>query len=90
MQFSLNQVTHILGGSLEGDGEVKISALSNIEEGKPGTISFLSNPKYEPHIYTTNASAVIVRKDFEPKQVVNAALIRVDDPYLSFTALLEE
>ncbi len=90
MQFSLTQVTHILGGSLEGDGEVKINALSNIEEGKPGTISFLSNPKYEPHIYTTNASAVIVKKDFTPKQTITPALIRVDNPYLSFTALLEE
>ncbi len=90
MQFSLNQVAQILGGNLEGDGNIKITSLSNIEEGKPGTISFLSNPKYEPHIYSTKASAVIVKNDFTPKQTLSTTLIRVEDPYLSFTALLEE
>lgn len=90
MEFQLSQVALILNGNLEGDGNVTVNNLGKIEDAGPGSISFLSNPKYEQYLYTTRASAVIVKRDFQPKQPVATALIRVDDPYLSFTALLEE
>lgn len=90
MEFTLEQVAAILGGTIEGDKDIKIKTISNIEEGKSGSISFLANPKYEPFIYTTKASAVIVNDDFQPKENVNAALIRVKNAYTSFSTLLEE
>lgn len=80
----------MLNGSVEGNGSLVVSQLAKIEEGKPGTLSFLSNQKYEPFLYTTQASAVIVGKNFEPKKEYIPTLIRVDDPYLAFTALLEQ
>lgn len=89
MEFSLGQIAQLLNGVLEGDANLKVNKLSNIEEGTPGSISFLSNPKYEPFIYTTKATAVIVKNDFVARQQVSANIIKVDDPYLSFTALLE-
>jgi UDP-3-O-[3-hydroxymyristoyl] glucosamine N-acyltransferase len=64
--------------------------LAKIQDAKEGQIAFLSNPKYEQFIYTTNASAVIVKRDFQPKKEIGSSLIRVDDPYVSFTVLLEE
>jgi UDP-3-O-[3-hydroxymyristoyl] glucosamine N-acyltransferase len=64
--------------------------LAKIQDAKKGQISFLSNPKYEQYIYTTQASAVIVKKDFAPKKEITTTLILVEDPYTSFTALLEE
>ena len=90
MEFTINQVAAMLGGEVKGNGSEKINMLAKIQEAKKGQIAFLSNPKYEQYIYTTQASAVIVKKDFEAKKEVQPALILVDDPYLSFTALLEQ
>ena len=90
MEFTVSQIALLLGGEIQGDGEKKISMLAKIQEAKSGEISFLSNPKYEPYIYETKASAVIVNKDFKSRKELNTTLIKVDDPYSSFTVLLEE
>lgn len=90
MEFTIQQIAAMLGGEVKGDGNAKINMLAKIQDAKPGQIAFLSNPKYENFIYTTQASAVIVSKDFVPKKDVSAALIVVTDPYSSFTVLLEE
>ena len=63
MKFTADQIASILEGEIDGNPNVEVSNLSKIEEGKKGTLSFLSNPKYTPFIYTTNASIVIVNKD---------------------------
>jgi UDP-3-O-[3-hydroxymyristoyl] glucosamine N-acyltransferase len=90
MEFSINQVAAMLGGEVKGNGNAKINMLAKIQDAKEGQIAFLSNPKYEQYIYTTQASAVIVKKDFLPKKEIESTLILVEDPYISFTALLEE
>ena len=90
MEFTINQVAAMLGGQVKGNGEDKINMLAKIQEAKRGQIAFLSNPKYEQFIYTTQASAVIVKKDFQAKKDIQATLILVEDPYISFTALLEQ
>jgi len=90
MEFTINQIAEFLNGTVEGDGTIKIVNLAKIEEGEPGTLTFLANPKYAPFIYTTNASAVVINKDFVLTDTINATLIRVDDAYLSFTKLLDK
>ncbi|MEQ1586359.1 MAG: UDP-3-O-(3-hydroxymyristoyl)glucosamine N-acyltransferase [Cyclobacteriaceae bacterium] len=90
MEFSIAQIAAMLAGEVKGDGSAKINMLAKIQDAKKGQIAFLSNPKYEHFIYTTHASAVIVKKDFQAKKEITATLILVDDPYSSFTALLEE
>lgn len=90
MELTINDLARLLNGELEGDGSEKVFKIDKIQEGSRGGISFLSNPKYERYVYETNSSAVLVKRDFSPKKEVRAALIRVDDPYLSFTRLLEE
>lgn len=90
MEFTLNQLTELLHGELIGDGGIRIHSLGKIEEAEEGAITFLANAKYEQHIYSTKASAVIVSRDFTPQQGLRPALIRVDDPYGSFAILLEE
>ncbi len=89
MEFSISQIAAMLGGKITGDGSEKIGMLAKIQDAKKGHIAFLSNPKYEQFIYTTNASAVIVKKDFQAKKNISCTLILVDDPYSSFTTLLE-
>lgn len=90
MEFTVNQLAGILSGQVKGNGSEKITMLAKIQDAKRGQISFLSNPKYEQYIYTTQASAVIVSKDFVPRKELSTTLILVDDPYISFTRLLEE
>lgn len=90
MEFTIKQIALMLGGEVKGDESARVTMLGKIQDAKPGQIAFLANPKYEQFIYTTQATAVIVRKDFQPKKDINATLILVKDPYNSFTALLEE
>src|SRR5688572_17117528 len=90
MEFSVNQIAMMLGGEVKGNGNDKIKMLAKIQDAKQGQIAFLSNPKYEQYIYSTQATAVIVKKDFVSRKDITATLILVDDPYISFTRLLEE
>ena len=89
MKFTVQQVAEQLGGTVEGDGSQLVSNLAKIEEAQPGGLAFLANPKYETHLYTTAATAVIVAQDLALRQPVKAALIRVEDPYRAFSGLLE-
>ncbi|WP_439881731.1 UDP-3-O-(3-hydroxymyristoyl)glucosamine N-acyltransferase [Pontibacter sp. MBLB2868] len=89
MEFTVQQIADLLQGTVEGDNTVKVSTLAKIEEAKTGALAFLSNLKYEPFLYSTGASAVIVANSLELKKPVAAALIRVEDPYSSFSTLLQ-
>ncbi len=89
MEFTAQQIADLLHGSVEGDPQVKVNRLSKIEEGEPGSLTFLANPKYEEFIYSTNASLVIVDEQFVPEREVKANLIKVKDPYKSFAVLLD-
>jgi UDP-3-O-[3-hydroxymyristoyl] glucosamine N-acyltransferase len=89
MEFTARQIADILDGKVEGDPEVVVSRLAKIEEGLPGTMTFLANPLYTPHIYTTKASVIIVNEDFTPSQPIAGTLIRVENAYTSFAKLLE-
>lgn len=88
MQFSAQQIAELLKGTLEGEPGITISRLSKIEEGGPGSLSFLANPAYEQFIYKTTASLVIVNKDFAPSAPVKAALLRVESAEKAFAQLL--
>ena len=90
MEFTVQQIAGMLGGIVEGDPERKISTLAKIEEAGDNALAFLSNPKYESFIYNTAAAAIIVSHNLVLKKRIQAALIRVDDPYTSFSKLLEE
>lgn len=89
MEFTAKQIADAIQGILEGNPEVRVSNLSKIEEGLPGTLTFLANPKYTQFIYSTQASVVIINEDFRLDQPVNATLIRVKDAYSAFARLLE-
>lgn len=88
MEFTASQIAEALNGKVEGTNNVKVSNVAPIEAGKPGTLSFLSNPKYTEYIYTTRASIVIVNEDFEAEKPVDTTLIRVPDAYRAFATLL--
>ena len=64
MEFTVNQIAAMLGGEVRGNGNEKINMLAKIQDAKKGQIAFLSNPKYEQYLYTTQATAVIVKEGF--------------------------
>ena len=88
MKFTALQIAALLGGTVEGNPNAEVWNVAKIEEGAPGMLSFLANPKYTPYVYQTQSSVVIVNNDFEPKEPVSATLIRVADAYASFAKLL--
>ncbi len=90
MEFTVKQIAELLNGEVRGDETLIVNQLAKIEEGKQGDVSFLANEKYEPFLYTTQASVVIVSQNFEPKKELIATLITVENPYTAFTQLLEE
>ena len=90
MQISAKKLADLLGGIIEGDGDVIVSTASKIEEAESGSIAFLANPKYEEYAYTTKASILLVSKSFTPKEMVKPTLVRVDDVYHSVSILLSQ
>ena len=89
MEFRAKEIAEILGGTVEGNPEIKVTAFARIESGKPGSISFFANPKYEQYVYTSKADIIIVDKTFEPKEPVSATMVRVDNAYAAVAALLD-
>jgi UDP-3-O-[3-hydroxymyristoyl] glucosamine N-acyltransferase len=89
MKFTAIQISQILNGEITGNPEEVVSNLSKIEEGKKGSLTFLANPKYEPFVYTTKASIIIVNNSFIPEKEVSVTLIKVEDSYKAFSKLLE-
>lgn len=88
MKFTAAQIAEVLEGEIEGNPEIKVSDFAKIEEGKPGTLTFLHNPKYKNYIYKTDASICIVNSDFKPDKPVNPTLIKVKDAYAALGQLL--
>lgn len=89
MEFTAQQIAAALNGIVEGNPDVIISNLSKIEEGMPGTMSFLANPAYTNYIYTTKSSIIVVNDDFIPLKPISGTLIRVKDAYAAFAQLLK-
>lgn len=91
MEFTAEQIAALINGQVLGNPEAKVAGLAKIEEGVEGTLSFLSNPKYEEYIYTTKSSICIVNNSFDPSKPLPSSLtlIKVEDAYSCFAKLLE-
>jgi len=89
MEFSVDQIADILDGTVEGDGKLVVNTFGKIQDAGSGALSFLANHKYEPYLYTTEATAIIVSNDLLLSEPLKPTLIRVIDPYAAFSSLLE-
>lgn len=89
MEFTAKAIAEFLKGEIVGDPEVKVNNIAKIEEAETGTLAFLANPKYSKYLYTTNASIVLINKDFKPEKDVASTIIKVDNAYESFAKILE-
>ncbi len=89
MEFTAQQIADLLGGQVVGDPSAAVNDVAKIEEGRPKTLTFFANPKYEHYVYTTESSVVIVGNDFVPQHEVKATLIKVPDAREALAKLLE-
>ena len=89
MQLTAQTIANHLNGEIEGNADVVVTTAARIEQGKPGALCFLANPKYEQYLYTTKASIVLINRDFVLKQPVNTTLIRVDNAYEAIASMLD-
>ncbi|HAN17844.1 MAG: UDP-3-O-(3-hydroxymyristoyl)glucosamine N-acyltransferase [Bacteroidetes bacterium GWC2_33_15] len=89
MEFTAQMIASFLHGEIEGDPDVKVNNVAKIEEAQPGTLAFLSNPKYNNYLYTTQASIVLINKDFVIEKEVKPTLIKVPNAYEAFASLLQ-
>lgn len=90
MQFSAIQIATLIGGTIEGNPEAKVTGVAKIEEAITGSLCFISNPKYEDYIYNTSAAVIIVNNSLQLQKSTSATLIRVPDAYASFALLLQK
>lgn len=89
MEFSAKQIAQFVQGVIEGDENATVNTFAKIEDGKPGAISFLSNPKYTHYIYDTESSIVLVDKSVELEKPTKATLIKVYNAYECVAKLLQ-
>lgn len=90
MQLTALEISLLLNGTVEGEPEVTVNQLAKIEEAAAGSLSFLANPKYEQYLYTTQASIIIIDQDQVLTEPVNATLVRVENPYIAISVLLDK
>ena len=89
MELTAKFLAQLLKGTVEGDENARATKFAKIEHGKPGSLSFFANPKYEQYVYTSQASILIVNKDFEAKEAVKPTLVRVENAYSAIAELLK-
>ena len=89
MEFTAKQLAEVLGGTVDGNPQEKVSSFAKIEHGKQGQLCFFANPKYESYVYTSKASILLVNSDFEPKHPVTPTLVRVENAYSALADLLK-
>ncbi len=88
MKFTAKQIAAFIQGEIVGNENAEVYTFAKIEEGTPGALSFLANPKYAEYIYTTQSSIVLVNKDFEAQKEISTTLIKVDNAYESLAKLM--
>ena len=88
MGFTAKQIAAYVGGEIVGDENATVHTFAKIEEGMPGALSFLSNPKYTAYIYDTQSSIVLVNNDFVPEKPIKATLIKTVNAYESLAKLM--
>ena len=89
MEFTAKQIAEFVGGHVEGNENASVHTFAKIEEGTPGALSFLSNPKYTHYLYETKSSVVLINEDVELEKAVEVTLVRVKNAYESVARLLQ-
>jgi len=83
---TLKELARIVGGEIQGDGDILISAAAPIAIAKTGDITFIANPKYVKYLETTTASAVVLPPEIPCDRI---PVIRHQNSYYAFAQILD-
>ncbi|HAX61437.1 MAG TPA: UDP-3-O-(3-hydroxymyristoyl)glucosamine N-acyltransferase [Elusimicrobia bacterium] len=86
MRKTLKEISEISDGEVLGDENTIITNVAGITEAKKGDITFVSNPKYEQYISSTNASAIIIKESQKDKVKIPSIVSK--NPYLSYAKII--
>ena len=89
MGLYLSQITEALGGDLHGDAQTYIDRLAPLSSAGPKNLGFLSHPKYQAQLTSTQAACVVVSPDLAAVAQARCACIVTPDPYLYFARLTQ-
>ena len=81
-EYSLSEITQVLGGKVIGDGDIRISNVASLNNAKYGDISFINDAKYKKALVSCNASAFVLREN--DAELTALPRIIVDNPYAYF------
>ena len=84
---TLKELAELVGGTLRGDGLLKITGVASLEDARGGDISFVSSPRYRKLAATTEASALVVSPQLADT-VKDKPLIVAEDPYRAFAKII--
>lgn len=90
--MTVEEIASWLNGEIVGDRNIEISRVARIEDAGAGDLTFLANPKYERHLATTRAAAVLVSNKQDIRAYADhgtVTFIKVDDPYVGFLRVLD-
>ena len=88
MEITAREIASVVKGEIDGNPDIKVNNISKIEEGIPGTLTFLSNPKYNSYLYKTKASVVLLNHSYELTKKIDPTIIRVQDAYDALSRLM--
>ena len=89
MGLRLGQIVESLGGQLHGNPEQWIQKLAPLDTAHADALSFLSNPKYQSQLTSTQAACVIVSPAMAAVAQARGACIVTENPYHYFARLTQ-
>ena len=82
----MQQLAVAVGGTVEGNADVKITGAAAIQTAAQGDISFIANQRYLKYLATTKASALVLDLKTECTAI---PVIRHSNPYLAFALIID-
>ncbi|MCB9246488.1 MAG: UDP-3-O-(3-hydroxymyristoyl)glucosamine N-acyltransferase [Flavobacteriales bacterium] len=86
--LQVREIADLVKGQIIGDAGAEFTGVSKIDHSIPGSLTFLSNPKYESYLETTRAKVILLAPDRLPDDTKDHIFITVEDPYLAFCKVL--
>ncbi len=80
----LKDLCALVGGEIEGDGELRIRGVAPLDSAREGDIAFLFDPRRAADAAGSSASALVVSKDVK---IEFRAVVRVEDPAIAFALI---
>jgi len=85
INIPLEGLAREIGGSVKGDGSLKITGVAPLDSARDGDLTFVTNPRYLKDALTTAASAILCEKEIPG---VSKALLLSKNPYVALAKVI--